>query len=40
LLQYIGGGKNKGELFVDTIIAGGFTAYGESGKRFRYVIVN
>ena len=41
LLQYVGGGKGKGDdLRVESIVAGAFTAHGKHDEPFRYVIIN
>ena len=40
LLQYVGGEKGKGDLRVESIVNGSFTARGKQKESFRYVIVN
>jgi hypothetical protein len=40
LLQYVGGGKAKGDLSLETVVDGGFTVHGKLKESFRYVVVN
>ena len=40
LLEYLGGDKGKGDLRVESIVNGAFTARGKLKESFRYVIVN